>query len=367
MASSRQFAAAFALGGLVGAAVPVGAEPVKCQKTIVQELAKLKKQVLKRTEKCIDNHNLGKITADCPDADTLLKIQTTRDKAIAKIALNCPDPDRTTLGFSTSCAFETVSSGVEATCAAMPPITSPAELATCLVCWKQAELFEFMATLYASHALEVCDGSLDETSSRCSDLDCTTPLPDQRDLGDTGENDCQKSIGKAGVKHLLSVEKVLEKCCLAGRTSAECLADLEVQAKIDKSEQKLREGIHNMCGNRDPVPSVPFCCRFGMGNACIAAATRADCEMMGGDVQNNKTCAMDNTCDPLPGMQQLTWWSNCPESDTCPGTSVTTLDNLIDCVDTTADAITAELLCLQFPSGWPCPPSDGSPSAAFVE
>jgi hypothetical protein len=30
---------------------------------------------------------------------------------------------------------------------------------------------------------------------------------------------------------------------------------------------------------------------------------------------------------------------------------------VIACVDTTADEIAAELLCIQFPSGWgPCPP-----------
>jgi hypothetical protein len=366
MAPIRPLAAALAVGALVaGAAVPAGAEPVKCQKTIVQQLAKLKKQVLKRTEKCIDNQNVGKTSGPCPDAATQLKIQTTRDKAIAKIALNCPDPDRTTLGFPSSCAFETVSSGIEATCAVLP-VTSPAELATCLACWKQAELFEFVATLYASHAVEVCGGSLDETSTVCSELDCTTPLPDQRDLGDTSENDCQKSIGKAGVKHLLAVEKILERCGLAGGTSASCLADLDVQAAIDKSEQKLAEGIHNKCGNRKPVPSVPFCCKMGMGNACVAASTRDECQMLGGTVQNNKTCGVSNTCDPVMGMQEITWWSSCPESDTCPGTSVTTLDNLIDCVDTTAHATTDELLCLQFPSGWPCP-SDGSPSGAFVE
>jgi hypothetical protein len=223
-----------------------------------------------------------------------------------------------------------------------------------------------MATLYASQAVEVCGGSLDETSPVCSDLNCTTPLPDQRDLGDTGENDCQKSIGKAGVKHLLTVEKVLEKCGLAGGTRASCLADLKVQTSSDKSEQKLREGIHNKCGHRDPVPSVPFCCRTGMGNMCTVVATREDCEMIDGEVWNNQECGLDGTCDPIPGQQQLTWWSSCPASDACPGTSVTTLDNLIDCVDTTADAIIQELLCLQFPSGWPCPPPDGSPSGAFV-
>src|SRR5215475_5519508 len=139
MASSRQLATALVLGAVVaGAAGPVRADPVKCQKTIVQQLAKLKKQVLKRTEKCIDNQNVGKITGPCPDADAQLRIQSTRDKVVAKIALNCPEPDRTTLGFPGNCAFETVSSGVEATCAALA-VTSPTELATCLACWKQAE------------------------------------------------------------------------------------------------------------------------------------------------------------------------------------------------------------------------------------
>ena len=236
-----------------------------------------------------------------PDAATQLKIQTTHDKAVAvEDRAQLPHPDRTTLGFPSTCAFESVSSGIEATCAALP-VTSPSELATCLACWKQAELFEFVATLYASHAVQVCGGSLDETSPACSELDCTTPLPDQRDLGDTGENDCQKSIGKAGVKHLLAVEKILEKCGLAGGTSASCLADLGGEAAIVKSQQKLGEGIHNKCGNRDPVPSVPFCCKMGMGNACVAASTRDECQMLGGTVQNNKTCGVSNTCDPVMG------------------------------------------------------------------
>jgi hypothetical protein len=357
---------------LVGACAPVllvsvaQAEPVKCQATIVKQMAKLKKQVLKRTEKCVDNQNIGKIPGPCPDATAQLKIDTTRDKVIAKIALLCPDPDRTTLGFPTDCAFEPASSGIEGSCAGLP-VTNPTELATCIACWKQAELYEFIATLYASHAVEVCDGSLDETSPRCSDLDCTTPLPDQHDLGDGGEYDCQKAIGKAGVKHLLKVEKILEKCGLAGGTRASCLADLVVQENIGKSEQKLSDLIHSKCGNRDPVPSVPFCCRFGTGNACIAAATREDCETGGGTVQDNKECGLGNTCDPLPGGQKLTWWSNCPESDTCPGASVTTLNDLIDCVDATADEMIQELLCRQFPSGWPCPPPDGSPSGAFID
>ena len=150
------------------------------------------------------------------------------------------------------------------------------------------------------------------------------------------------------------------------RTRASCLADPVVQVNIGKSEQKLEDGILNKC-NRDPSPSVPFCCRTGVGNMCTAVATREDCEMIPlAAVRNNQECGMDGTCDPIPGQAKLTWWGTCPVSDACPGTPLTTLDDLIACVDTTVDEITDELLCIQVPSGWgPCPP-DASPSGAFL-
>ncbi len=368
MTSRRVMVAALAMGILWGwTARPALAEPVKCQKDIVKNLLKLKKTYLKKTAKCLDNQNLGKVPGPCPDADADLKIETTRNKVIAKIALSCPDPDLTTLGFPTTCAFETTATGIEAECAALP-VTNATEFATCLACWKEAELAEFMATLYASHAVEVCDGSLDETSPACSELDCVTPLPSQHDLGDTGENDCQRGIGKAGVKHLVSIEKVLEKCGLLGNDRTTCLADLENQEKIAKSELKLETLIKNKCGaNRDPIPDPPFCCRTGMGNACMLATSRDDCTMnLGGDVQEGKLCVA-GSCDPVGGgNQKITWWSTCPREDTCTG-ALTTLDDLIDCVDATVDEITDELLCIQFASGWgPCPP-DASPSGAFLE
>ena len=351
------FRALALLLAVCGIARHAAAEPMKCQKGIIRGMLKLKKTYLKKTAKCVDNQNVGKIAGPCPDAATALKIQQARDKVIAKIATSCPDPDLATLGFPGTCAFEATATGIEAQCAALP-VTTPTEFATCLACWKEAELAELVATLYASHAVEVCGGSLDETSPACSELDCATPLPDQRDLGDTAENDCQKAIGKAGVKHLLQVEKVLEKCGLASRTRVDCLSDLAVQASIDKSELKLETLVKNKCGNRAPAPSTPFCCKTGgPGNACTAAATRDDCTAGGGTVQENKVCGMDNTCDPVPGGQKLAWWSTCPISDTCPGTALTTLDDLIDCVDATVDEITDELLCIQFATGWgPCPP-----------
>jgi hypothetical protein len=369
MAMRRYLLLTTGLGLVLTIAPMAQAEPANCQKQIVKNLLKFKKTYLKKVGKCVDNKNVGKIAADvdCPDAATQLKIDTLETKIRDKIALSCPDPDLTTLGFPTSCAFESTATGIENTCAGIT-INGPADFADCLLCWKGAELAEFLATLYASHALELCGDALDETSPSCSELDCATPLPVQQNLGDTGENDCQKAIGKAGIKHLVSIEKVLEKCGLLGNDRATCLADLEVQAALDKSELKLETLIENKCGNRDPVPDPPFCCRTGTGNMCTAAASRDDCEMnLGGTVQNGKTCNA-GTCDPVTGgNQKITWWSTCPRNDSCDGT-LDTLEELIDCVDETAEEIADELLCIQFATGWgPCPGDAGSPSPAFVD
>jgi hypothetical protein len=333
----------------------VHAEPGNCQKQIVKQLLKLKKVSVKAAEKCLDAENIAKIPGPCPDAAAQLKVQKARTKVVATIGTACPDPDRTTLGFAATCNLGGAPTGAEAACAALPAGT-PTEFAACLACWKEAELAGFMATLYASHAVEVCDGSLDATSPTCSPLGCATPQPDQRDLGDSGENDCQRSIGKAGVKHLLYVEKTLESCGLKGSDRATCLADLTIQTKLQTAAVKLDTAIRNKCGNRAPAAALPFCCRSGMGNACIAATTREQCEIDGGDVQEGKTCGMDDTCDPVGGPnQKITWWETCPISTTCPGTALTSLGDLIDCVDATVGETTDRLLCLQFASGWPCP------------
>ena len=96
-----------------------------------------------------------------------------------------------------------------------------------------------------------------------------------------------------------------------------------------------------------------------MANACMAAATRDDCEnVVMGDVQEDKTCVAGQ-CDPVMGNKKITWWEFCPESTSCPGTPLSTLGDLTDCIDVAADAISDELLCLQFRGNngadWPCP------------
>jgi hypothetical protein len=345
------------------------ADPALCQKQIIKQLLKFEKVYLKANAKCIDTKNKLGVPSSCPDATASTKLAKVVAAVDGKIATNCTMPDLATLGFPGNCAFEAATQGIEAACAALP-VTTVGEFTSCLRCWKGAELSEYLAVLYASQALEVCDGDLGESSAVCSDLDCPSPLPDQRNLGDTAEGTCQKGIGKAGIKYLVTRAKTLGNCALLGMTSAQCLADGEVQAKLLAAQTKRGTVIQNKCGNRDPVPSTPFCCKT-TGNDCVAAADRTDCTVnLSGQVQEGKECGLGGTCDTVPG-NQFTWWANCPESATCPGASLVTLDDAVGCVDTTAGAIVDELLCLQLRGNggadWPCPPADGSPAAAFLD
>jgi len=365
----KAFGLAFVAFGILSGASVAQADPALCQKQIIKQLIKFEKVYLKANAKCLDVKNKLGVPSSCPDATASTKIANVVAAVDGKIATSCSLADPTVLGFPSNCAFEAATQGIEGDCAALP-VNTVGELTTCLRCWKGAELSEYLAVLYASQALEVCDGDLGESSPTCSDLDCTFPLPDQRDLGDTAEGTCQKGIGKAGVKYLVKRAKTLGTCALLGMTSAQCLADAEVQAKLVAAQTKRDAVIQNKCGNRDPVLSPPFCCKT-TGNDCVAATDRTDCTAnLSGQVQEGKECGVGGTCEVVPG-NQFTWWGTCPESASCPGTPLVTLDDAVGCIDTTATAIVDELLCLQLRGNggadWPCPPPDGSPAAAFVD
>lgn len=352
---------------LLGVASIATADPVKCQKQVVKSLATYKKVFLKGHEKCLDKVNGGDLPGPCPDPVTSVKILGKLQAASDKITAACTMADLTTLGYPSDCALETSEAGVEAGCAALP-VTTSTEFAACLACWKTAEVAEFIATLYASHAVELCNGDLSGTSPVCSDLDNTAPLPDQRNLGGGSEGDCQAGIGKAGVGYIMTRLKTLEKCGLAGLTRAACLGDLAVQTKLAKAELKRQVLVQKKCGNRDPVPSPPFCCKTGPGNACMLASDRDDCTTnLGGQVQEGKVCGGGLTCDPTPGSGSVTWWGVCPET----GAALTTQADMVACIGAVADEIVDELLCWQFPANggadWPCPAEDDSPSAAFLD
>jgi hypothetical protein len=341
------------------------AEPTSCQKQILKQLFKFEKVYLKKAGKCLDKENALRIPGPCPDELTLLKADAILAKAQLKVGAACTAGDLATLGYSSTCDFEAGPGGsATAICSALPAGT-PEELAACLACWKRAEANEYLAVLYASHAEEICDGALDETSPACSPLTCTIPLPDQRDLGDTAEGTCQKAIGKSAVKHAIKLIKLLEKCARAGGTQASCEADEDLQNKLAKLDAKLETKIKNKCGNTTPAASTPFCCRTGGGNTCTEVATRTDCLDLEGTVQEGKFCDVDSTCGNPPGPnKQITWWETCPTSTTCPGTALASIEDVVACVAEEADTVVAEMLCRQLPTGWSC--ASGSPSGAFL-
>ncbi len=355
------FASVAATAGLASADATTAAV---CKKTIATQLLKYVQIHLKNHEKCLDKENKGDLLdPPCPDAAANFKIATTNSKVAAKIAAKCTMQDITDNGYRSDCAYEAAATGIEGQCAAMP-VTNPTEFAECMKCWKGAEMSEYIGILYPSHANEICGAALDETSATCSDIDCTSPLPDQRNLGDNSENDCQIGIGKAGIKYLLKRTKLIEKCLLKGGTEASCNADPKLTLNLSKAEISKKTLIKNKCGNRQPLASVPFCCRTGGPmQQCVAATSRDDCvNNLSGTVQEGKTCDLGtNTCTNAGVPHAVTWWENCPESDTCPGTALSTIDDLIDCVDSTADQISDELLCLQFP-GHSCPAPDPNPT-----
>ncbi len=339
--------------------IPVGAatDPnVRCHKRVVKQLEKYKKTHLKLYRNCLDKENKGTLEGPCLDAASVAKLALTNTKVTANIAKKCTMANLANLGYRTDCQYDQATPGIGGTCFALP-VTTPAEFAECMKCWKGAEFARYEGTLYASHAQEVCGTDLDDTSAVCSNVGCTTLLPDQSNLGDTAENDCQRGISKAGMNYLLKRESILEKCLLKLGTRASCLAHPTVQLQLVKAKTQKEKLIRDKCGNRAPIASPPFCCRTGIANACTAAANRTDCtDNLGGTVQEGKVCGVGLTCQNPPGNAKgITWWEHCPTSAPCPGPTLGDLDGLIGCVDSTADQLVDKVVCLQFPNAGACP------------
>jgi hypothetical protein len=376
------------LGALAAIVSVVGSAPahavsdpnVLCQKTIVKQLEKFKKAHLKAYQKCLDKENKGDI-ASCLDAVSDAKLDATALKVQLAIAKKCTVAMITgPLGFRGDCQYGPSTPGIGGTCAGMT-VSSPETFAACMECWKGAEFSRFVGTIYASHAQEVCGTALDDTSATCSAIGCTAPTPNQRDLGDNAQNDCQRALAKASLNYLLKREKIIDRCLLKGLSFGACLADPKLQLQLIRAEAQKETLILNFCNNYEPVAAPPFCCRTGMGQTCTVAVDRDDClNNLSGTVQEGKVCstttcvgggnngaacttasecpggACGGSCDNIPGPNKsLTWWEHCPNNEPCPGPTLGDIDGVIQCVDDLADELVGNVLCLQFPNGSTCP------------
>ncbi len=325
-----------------------------CQKIVVKQLEKYKKDYIKHHIKCLDKENKGDIAGPCPDLFTSAKIGLTKLKVKANIAKKCTMDLLSTIGYRTDCDYGPATSGIGGTCAALP-VTTVDEFSECMQCWKEADFARFVATLYASHAQEICDTNLDDTSPVCASLGCASPVPDQRNLGSGGEYDCQRFVAKAGFNYLRKREQTLAKCMLKGGTLGSCLDDPKIQLKLGKAEIQKENLISKKCNNYDPTSAAPFCCKTS-GNDCVVVADRAACLTAGYSIQEGKVCDPGTLkCTNPAGGKPLTWWDSCPTNDPCPGPTMNDHSDLANCVDDIADDVVGNLLCLQFPNREACP------------
>jgi hypothetical protein len=352
--------------GLATPTVPVLADTATCKKAIVKQLFRYERVYLRRHARCLDRDNKGDIggTDQCPDLTTQTRIQDTNTAVTENIADKCTISDIAALGYRADCVYGPETTGIEADCAALP-VTTPTEFAECMKCWKSAELAEYLGLLYASQSVGFCGGSLDATSPVCSELGCTVPLPEQRDLGDTGENDCQIGIGRSGARYLVNRMRILERCLLEGGNQASCLADPDLQTKLATQEARKETSIKRKCGNRTPSVTSNFCCRCGpMGGTCTQVpTTREDCLAIDPSckIQEGKLCNLEgDPCANAP--KEITWWVSCPKDGCSPATPLASIDDVIACVDASADVIADELLCLQFPTSYPCATATPAPT-----
>lgn len=335
---------------------------VVCHKTVVKQLEKYKKTHLKLYRNCIDKENKGDIPGPCLDPVSNAKLGATQTKVAAAIAKKCTPATIAALGYRSDCQYNPATPGIGGSCAALPAGT-PTEFAACLQCWKGAEFSRFIGTLYASHAQTTCGAALDDTSATCSAVGCTSPTPEQRDLGDNAENDCQRMLAKASLGYLLKREKALDRCMLTGQSYDTCLNDDKVELLVAKAEVQLETLVQKKCPNYEPVANPPFCCRTGPGQACMIPVDRDDCVMnLGGTVQDGKTCDL-GSCTNTPGpAKALTWWEHCPVNASCPGSSLSDIHDVVECVNDIADGLVGNVLCLQFPNGGACPTPAAPPT-----
>jgi hypothetical protein len=346
--------AAASVGTLLIAAA-AAATPTACQKALTKGAAALTRKTLARMARCVDKDNAGRLPGPCPDPITAAKLAIARQRIEHRVEAACGPSDPPALGFAALCSLGAPEgSAAQAACSALP-VTS-AGLGPCVDCWQRAGLHEFLALLYASHAVELCGGTVGLGSSVCSQGGCASmldPIPDQRDLGRTGEADCQEGIAKAGIRYLRKRGTLLATCALAGGSRDSCLTIPKLQLKLARADAKKAATIAGACGNRRPVANASFCCRT-TGNECIAAADRAACIGSGGDPQEDKSCGSDGRCRPASAGQTITWWDQCPRRS-CDTYRISTIGDVAACVRDKADEAVDGVLCTRFPTRWSCP------------
>jgi hypothetical protein len=267
--------AAFALATAAHAAGP---DPIKCQREIAKDFSKYVQAKTKALQKCNEAVAKDKIPGPCPDTPASDKIAKADSKLRAGIAKKCGGSNKSCLDGD---AVPLASIGWPAACpnfeggTCTNAISNCDDISDCLLCIGEAAVDQAISLYY-------------------DDLE-TGEFGTNSDL-----NKCQVAIGKNTAKFLQSKNKALQKCedgILKGTVVGPCPDSLKAEPAITKAESKKIAKICKACGGPD------------------------------------KTC--DGVDDFTPA--QIGFPANCP-SVTIPGGAacggaVTTLQDLVDCVD----------------------------------
>ncbi|HJQ84458.1 MAG TPA: hypothetical protein VKA21_10305 [Candidatus Binatia bacterium] len=300
---------AVALGslGLVAASAPTPApaaltkEAASCQAALAKGLAGFKKAKIKAWQKCLSSILKGKA---CDTVKRDAAIAASISKATATLTGKCSDallfdPPPNGLGFATNCQLESGTlEPYEQGCYNLP-VTNGSQLASCLICWKEGEIYEF---------LKIVNPCLQGTVPNGSDLDCGTPPGACPAVDDKASLGCLAAISKGAAKWLLAKEKVLEKCLNAvasGKITGPC-PDATAAAGLAKALAKLGPGI-------------------------------------------------TKKCTALPS-----WWDVCPEDSSAPcDQTIASVNDIVNCVANASEEIVDEMICWQYPDadtqGITCP------------
>lgn len=274
----------------LGLPVNAGAEPIKCQAAIIKAAGAFVQAETQARQKCEANRvKKGTSAGACPDTKTEVRLAKTVAKLVGTvdkpgdIAKACCGKDKDcgtmdddlpgTLAWPLECPnFE------DGTCTGT--IATGADIATCLRCIGQAAVAQAIALSYGS--LSLLPGK---------------PIT----KAEKALNKCQATIGKAAATFLLAKSKALRTCwATVNKNGTGSCPDAKAQAVIDGADAKKAFAIRTACCGKDRA------CGTGDANDFVPT-----------EIGFVATCPTLGPTGPSPA---------------CGG-AVTTLEDLIQCVD----------------------------------
>jgi len=289
-------------------AVPLSKDAAGCQRALARGLARFERAKLKAWSRCLDDVLRGNA---CDAAARDAAIAVAVGKAKRTIATKCTDVLLFTtqpagVGFAQSCQLEPAPlEPAEQSCAALA-VTSTDQLADCLVCWKEAELDEWLRVVHPCLSAQVPAGSA---------LACGTPPGGCPDPADTATVTCLRTIASAGTRWLGTKQKRLGACLNAVRagTRTPPCPDPPTAAKLATAAQKAQRAIASKC------PSLP-----PWWDVCPTDST-APCDQTIASVADVGTCVVVGAAGAIVD-ELLCWQYPGASADgiSCPSTSTTT-------------------------------------------